>query len=85
MRDGGEDERDAEEQGEDGPGEGGLFAVDEGEEDAGEHGREDEAVAGEGVRALPGLSGSVGAGEAEPVVGDGEGGQEESAEEDLLE
>jgi len=83
--DGGENKGDAEKEGEDRPGKGGLLAVDEGEEDAGEDGGEEEAVAGEGVGALPGLAGGVGAGEAEPIVGDGEGGEEEAAEEDLFE
>ncbi len=41
-----EDERDAEEKDEDGPGEGGLLAVEEGEEDAGEDGGEDERRGG---------------------------------------
>src|SRR5258708_21579060 len=79
-----ENERDAEEKDEDGPGEGGLLAVEGGEEDAGEDGGEDERGAGEFVVGAPLLVGRRGAGEREPVVGDGEGGEGEAAEEDLF-
>jgi len=58
--------------------------MDEGEEDAGENCGEDEGVAGEFVGGVPGFARGRCAGEREPVVSDGEGGQEEAAEEDLF-
>src|SRR5260370_4124016 len=60
-----EDERDGEEKDEDGPGEGGLLAVEGGEEDAGEDGGEDERGAGELVVGALLLVGRGGAGERE--------------------
>ncbi len=48
-----EDERDAEEEDKNGPGEGGLLAVEGGEEDAGEDCGEDEGGAGEPVVGAP--------------------------------
>jgi hypothetical protein len=79
-----EDERDREKEEEDGPGEGDLLTVEGGEEDAGEDGGEDERGAGELVVLMPLFAGGRGAGKREPVVGDGEGGEEEAAEEDLF-
>jgi len=79
-----ENEGDTEEEEEDRPGESCLEAVDEGEEDAGEDGGEDERWAGEFVVHVPLFAGRRGAGEREPVVGDGEGGEEEAAEDDLF-
>src|ERR1700733_9969964 len=56
-----ENERDAEEQDQDRPGETGLLAVERGEEDAGEDGGEDERGAGELVCGAPGFVGRRGA------------------------
>jgi len=59
--------------------------VEEGEEDAGEDGGEDQGRGGEVGGDLPALMSCGVFREGEPVVGDGEGGQEEAAETDLFE
>jgi hypothetical protein len=79
-----EDERDTEEEDQNRPGEGDLLAVEGGEEDAGEDGGEDERGAGESVVGAPLFVGCRGARQRDPVVGDGEGGEEEAAEENLF-
>src|SRR5437763_12071826 len=81
----GEDEGDGEEDGEDGEEASDLLGVEQGEEDAGRDGREDERHGGDGGGGLPAGVGLRGARQREPVVGDGEGGDEEAAEGDLLE
>src|ERR1700733_3641274 len=79
-----QDEGDAEEKSQHGPGECGLIAVDESEEDAGEDCGKEERVAGEFVGGAPGLVGCRVAGKRTPGVGDGEGGEQEAAEEDFF-
>ena len=70
-----EDEGDEEEDSEGGPGVTELLGVEQCEEDAGDDGSEDERGGGEVGGAVPVLAGRGGAGEREPVVGDGEGWQ----------
>lgn len=59
--------------------------MEQGEEDAGEDGGEDVGGCGDFVVGVPELAGRWGAGKREPVVGDGYGGEQEAAEEDLFE
>jgi hypothetical protein len=58
--------------------------VEGGEEDAGEDCGEDEGGRGEFVGCVPCLAGGGSAGEREPVVSDGEGGDQEATEEDFF-
>ena len=59
--------------------------VEHGEEDAGEHGGEDEDAGERVVVVCQRVRASAVRGRLEPVVGDGEGGQQEAAEADLFE
>jgi len=81
----GKDEGDAEEQDEYGPRVGHLLPVECGEENAGDDGREDEGGKSDLVGGVPEVAGRRGAGEREPVVGDGEGREEKATEEHLFE
>ena len=72
--DGAEDQGDAEEEQQHGPGEGCLLAVKGGEENAGQDGGEDQCRKGDLVCGSPEFVGGGGAREREPVIGYCEGG-----------